>query len=97
MPLNLENVGGVFWVSFAGIMLAGVFVFIEMLLHVAKESIKNGASFRSELMAEIKFFFKFNGMVKPVRYKSKSPEESNKSLENGYIIDTIPVEITDES
>lgn len=82
--LNLKNVGGVFWVSVGGIIAASFLVFVEMLMHVAKESIKNSATFSREFVEEIKFYFKFNGMVKPVRNrksnsKSKSPAESNKS------------------
>lgn len=87
--MNLKNVGGVFWVSVAGILAASVLVFIEMMLHVAKESFKNGAAFSKELFEEMKFYFKFNGMVKPVRNrksnsKSKSPNESNKSVDDTY-------------
>lgn len=87
--MNLKNVGGVFWVTLGGIVAASVLVFVEMLLHVAKESIKNGAAFSKEFMEEVKFYFQFNGMVKPVRNrksnsKSKSPHESNKSVENTY-------------
>lgn len=80
-------------------MLACAFVFIEMLLHVAKESLKTGAPFALELKEEIKFFFKFKGMVKPVRNrksnsKSKSPEQ--KSLENsyGFITDSVRKQLT---
>lgn len=65
--------------------MAIALVFVEMLLHVAKESIKNRATFKEELKEEIKFYFKFKGMVKPVRNRkseSKSPEESHKSQEN---------------
>lgn len=59
-----------------------------MLMHVAKESIRNGATFTREFVEEMKFYFKFNGMIKPVRNrksnsKSKSPHESiNKSMTN---------------
>lgn len=78
-----------FWVSVAGIIAASLLVFVEMLLHVARESIKNSAAFSKEFIEEMKFYFKFNGMVKPVRNrksnsKSKSPEESGKSLNNTY-------------
>lgn len=84
-PLNLKSVGGVFWVSVGGIILASLLVFVEMILHVTKESIKNNVNFKEELKEEMKFYFKFKGMVKPVRNRkscSKSPEQSNKSQEN---------------
>lgn len=84
--LNLKNVGGVFWVSVGGIALAVLLVFVEMLLHVAKESIKSRTTFKKELQEEIKFYFKFKGMIKPVRNrksKSKFTEEKEKYQENG--------------
>ncbi|GJQ86667.1 hypothetical protein Trydic_g7852 [Trypoxylus dichotomus] len=81
-PLTLKNVGGVFWVTVGGIALATGLVFIEMCLHIVKESIKYKAPFCNELTEELKFYLKFKGLVKPVRLKksnSKSPPESNKS------------------
>ncbi|XP_017769340.1 PREDICTED: glutamate receptor ionotropic, kainate 2-like [Nicrophorus vespilloides] len=83
-PLNLKNVGGVFWVTVGGTVMACFMVFLEMVLHVAKESIKRKATFLEEFKEEIKFYFKFKGSVKPVRMRSfsKSPEASAKSAES---------------
>lgn len=79
-PLNLKNVGGVFWVTVGGVATACILVFVEMLLHVAKETIKRNGTFMEELKQELIFYFKFKGMVKPVRLKD-SPEDSRKSEE----------------
>lgn len=65
-----------------GAATAVILVFIEMFLHVAKESIRHKAAFCNELSEELKFYLKFKGLVKPVRLKkgdSKSPDESDKS------------------
>nr|QBB73017.1 ionotropic receptor [Protaetia brevitarsis] len=81
-PLTLKNVGGVFWVTVGGVAVAVVLVFVEMFLHVMKESIKHKAAFWAELSEELKFYMKFKGLVKPVRLKkgdSKSPDDSDKS------------------
>nr|AVH87300.1 ionotropic receptor 12 [Holotrichia parallela]AVH87311.1 ionotropic receptor 23 [Holotrichia parallela] len=80
--LTLKNVGGVFWVTVGGTVAAVILVFIEMILHVMKESIKYKVPFGRELKEELKFTMKFKGLVKPVRIKkshSKSPTASRKS------------------
>nr|AWT23251.1 IR22 [Hycleus cichorii] len=64
--LGWKNVSGVFWVTIGGTLLACVSVFIELYLHVLKESIKNKTPWKYTLIEELKFYFNFSGMVKPV-------------------------------
>ncbi|XP_022900361.2 glutamate receptor ionotropic, kainate 2-like [Onthophagus taurus] len=86
-PLNLKNVGGVFWVTVGGTLAAVVLVFLEMILHVMKVSIQHKVSFVQLLKEEMKFYMQFKGLVKPVttRKGSKSPEESEKTNEHERI------------
>lgn len=71
-PLNLKNVGGVFWVTIGGTVLSCIFVFLEMLLHIGKKSVRNKTSFKEALKKELKFYFQFSGMVKPVYIDQKN-------------------------
>lgn len=47
-------------------ILAGIFVVIEMVLHNLKISIKEKSSLKKALREEIKFYFKFGENVKPL-------------------------------
>lgn len=90
-PLNLKNVGGVFWVTIYGSLLSLVLVFIEMGLHLLKRCLKTKTPFTKLVVEELKFYFKFSGMVKPV-IRESSAEDDQKSEESpapyGFIVDT---------
>lgn len=49
-----------------GVILAGIFVVIEMFLHNLKISVKEKSSLKKALLEEIKFYFKFGENVKPL-------------------------------
>ncbi|XP_068896300.1 glutamate receptor ionotropic, kainate 2-like isoform X2 [Tenebrio molitor] len=77
--LNLKNVGGVFWVTMGGVLIAVVLVVAELLMHVVKISIQTKAPLWQSIVEEFKFYFKFSGMIKPVTYNNPNLEESSKS------------------
>lgn len=81
VPLNLKSVEGVFYVTAGGIVLAWVFVVIEMILHVFQDSFQKKMSFREALRQEIAFYSKFGENVKPV-IKQSSSKSSQKSRED---------------
>lgn len=88
--LTLKHVGGVFWVTVYGTIFAVVLVFIEMLMNVMKESIRQKKSFWEELKEELKFYLRCRGLVKPVRKgrsNSESPGESEQSNRSKDIIE----------
>lgn len=78
--LGLKNVGGVFGVTIMGVVAACFLVFIEMTLHVIKVSFKYKTPIARNLKQELKFYFKFKGMVKPA-LKTDSEKSSEKSNE----------------
>ncbi|KAJ3649499.1 hypothetical protein Zmor_021239 [Zophobas morio] len=85
--LNLTSVGGVFWVTIGGVILAVVLVVAELILHVVKVSIQTKAPFGQLLVEEFRFYFKFSGMVKPVpraqlEMASRKPSEERLSRVN---------------
>ncbi|KAL1131752.1 hypothetical protein AAG570_011365, partial [Ranatra chinensis] len=74
--LDLENVGGVFLVMMVGLIFSVFVAVAEALWHICTNEEK--ASFKEELIEEIKFITKCHGTTKPVRkYKSDSTEEIN--------------------
>ncbi|XP_018563904.1 glutamate receptor ionotropic, kainate 2-like isoform X2 [Anoplophora glabripennis] len=76
--LNLVNVGGVFGVTIAGTILALFMAMLETVLHAGKKSVKTKTPFGTVLMQEIKFYFRFSEVVKPV-YQGNSLGGSNQS------------------
>lgn len=78
--LNLKNVGGVFVVTIGGTVLALFMAILETIMHTCKKSIKTKTPFVTVLMEEIKFYFRFSEMVKPVYYGNslEGSSESNK-------------------
>ncbi|KAF2905279.1 hypothetical protein ILUMI_00899 [Ignelater luminosus] len=81
-PLNLTHVGGIFWVSVGGTLLAFALVFIELILHTLKKYGRDHQSCMEEFTEEIKFYFKFKGMVKPVQGRKADAQsvDSKKKL-----------------
>lgn len=51
--------------TIAGVAMACLLVFVEMALHVVKVSIRTGTSIARNIGHELRFFFRFKGMVKP--------------------------------
>ncbi|GLG96196.1 Glutamate [NMDA] receptor subunit 1 [Gryllus bimaculatus] len=86
--LQLENVGGVFVVLVAGVILAVFMTLIELIWSVCTTSIKEKVSFRQELKEELKFISKFHGSTKPVRkynQEEEEQEEDNMPYPYGFI------------
>lgn len=79
-PLNLKHVGGIFWVSTGGTILSFFFVFTELALHTLKKYGRDRQSCMEEFKDEIKFYFSFKGMIKPVKNR-KSDSQSLDSKE----------------
>ncbi|KAE8743138.1 hypothetical protein FOCC_FOCC011231 [Frankliniella occidentalis] len=74
--LGLDNVGGVFLVLGVGVSLAVLLAFAELLWDLAaKRHSGEVASFRAELLEELKFILKCSGSTKPVKKSAKSDEE----------------------
>ncbi|KAJ8921823.1 hypothetical protein NQ315_008455 [Exocentrus adspersus] len=71
-PLNLKNVGGVFWVTVGGTILAFFMAILETLSYAYKKSVRTKTPFKAVLLEEIKFYFRFHEMVKPVTQGSSS-------------------------
>lgn len=80
-PLNLKHVGGIFWVSVGGSVLAFFLVFTELGLHTLKKYGRDRQSCAEEFKDEIKHYFSFKGMVKPVKNR-KADSQSIESKEN---------------
>ncbi|KAK7863959.1 hypothetical protein R5R35_000076 [Gryllus longicercus] len=76
--LQLENVGGVFVVLVAGVILAVFMTLIELIWSVCTTSIKEKVSFRQEFKEELKFISKFHGSTKPVRKYNQEEEEQEE-------------------
>nr|CAD7431087.1 unnamed protein product [Timema monikensis] len=91
-PLNLDNVGGVFLVLVVGVIIACFLTFIELIWEVFRTSRKEKVSFRSELIAELKFVSKCRGSTKPVRrYKNEDEEEEESAKSEHGNKDFIPI------
>ncbi|KAK4881574.1 hypothetical protein RN001_004893 [Aquatica leii] len=58
-PLNLKHVGGIFWVSVGGSVLAFFLVFTELGLHTLKKYGRDRQSCAEEFKDEIKHYFSF--------------------------------------
>ncbi|KAL6264414.1 hypothetical protein P5V15_004523 [Pogonomyrmex californicus] len=101
LPLDTDNVGGVFLVLTVGVALSCVYTILEFLWDVAQTSIQENVSFKEELIKELKFIIKCSGS-KPVRKKnglsSKSEEESTRgySPPYGFIPTVIRTSPTDD-
>lgn len=78
--MGFKNVGGVFGVTIAGVTAACLLVFLEMTLHVIKVSLKYRSSIVRNLKQELRFYFKFKGMVKPA-LNAESEDGSEESTE----------------
>lgn len=64
--------------------MACLIVIVEFLFYVAKECVKTHTPFKTALVKELKFYFRFSGMVKPVVYNhSEKDSTSRKSTEEG--------------
>lgn len=65
-PLDLKNLGGVFFVLGVGTFFGIVCTFVELSVHTLKKTKLSNVSFKSKMMDELKFFFQFRRMRKPV-------------------------------
>lgn len=81
-PLNLKHVGGIFWVSVGGTVLAFSLVFTELALHTLKKYGKDRKSCFAEFKDELRFYFTCKGMVKPVKSRKADSESNNSSKDN---------------
>lgn len=94
VPLNLKSVEGVFYVTMYGMILAGIFVVIEMVLHNAKIAIQEKRSLRKALHEEFKFYLQFGENVKPLCTDEDEAGGSEENVEKdspppiGFILDT---------
>ncbi|KAG5874608.1 hypothetical protein JTB14_018818 [Gonioctena quinquepunctata] len=77
-PLDLKNVGGVFWVLFIGAVLATIGSFAELALKLYRRAKRDNISFKEELEREMRFFISFKQTVKEV--VSSPDSSSNKNL-----------------
>ncbi|KAK3923037.1 Glutamate receptor ionotropic, kainate 2 [Frankliniella fusca] len=81
--LGLENVGGVFLVLGVGVALAVVLAFAELLWDLAvKRHSGDIASFRAELLEELKFILKCSGSTKPVKKAKSEDEQAEDALKD---------------
>lgn len=80
VPLNLKSVEGVFYVTAIGVLLSVIFVFVEMVVHNFKESLRKKLPFKESVKEELIFYTKFGENVKPVIQRSLSKSRS-KSVE----------------
>ncbi|PSN42075.1 Glutamate receptor ionotropic [Blattella germanica] len=65
--LNLQNVGGVFVVLVAGLIMACLIALLELLCHICEISRREKVPFREELSAELKFITRCHGSTKRIR------------------------------
>ncbi|CAH0390885.1 unnamed protein product [Bemisia tabaci] len=85
--LDLDNVGGVFVVLVAGVVVGVVLALVEMTWHLWRVSVNEHVSFKDEMIAELKFVAKFHGSTKPVRRairgSSRASSVDHPNFENG--------------
>nr|XP_018900134.1 PREDICTED: glutamate receptor ionotropic, kainate 3-like [Bemisia tabaci] len=85
--LDLDNVGGVFVVLVAGVIVGVVLALVEMTWHLWRVSVNEHVSFKDEVIAELKFVAKFHGSTKPVRRairgSSRASSVDHPNFENG--------------
>lgn len=75
--LNLENVGGVFVVLMAGLLVSCFMALFELLCKVYETSKREKVPFLEELMAEFRFILRCRGSTKSIRkYNNQGKEES---------------------
>lgn len=82
-PLGLKNVEGVFLILVVGTILAFFGTFVELAMHILRQTYNTTISFKKEYVEELKFFIKFKGKVKPTRIHSESspdPSENSKLM-----------------
>ncbi|KAF2898798.1 hypothetical protein ILUMI_07378 [Ignelater luminosus] len=65
-PLDLQNLGGVFFVMGVGTLFGFIGTFIEVGVHTYRTSHKKRLPFKKEVRKEMKFFLKFKEMAKDV-------------------------------
>lgn len=110
VALNLKSVEGVFYVTAGGVLLSVIFVFVEMVVHNFKKSLRKKIPFKESVKEELIFYTKFGENVKPViqRSLSKSRSKSVEDDENclceekqervyGFIPEFLPQEDKDEN
>ncbi|KAK5650421.1 hypothetical protein RI129_001450 [Pyrocoelia pectoralis] len=66
-PLDLKNLGGVFFVLGVGAFLGIVCTFIELSVHTFKVTKLSNNTFKRSMVDDFKFFFQFRRMTKPVK------------------------------
>ncbi|XP_012539056.1 glutamate receptor ionotropic, kainate 2 [Monomorium pharaonis] len=76
--LDLDNVGGVFFVLGVGVALSFVYTIIELLWDIGQTSIRENVPFKQELINELKFIVKCSSS-KPVRKNGLSNKSENDS------------------
>uniref|UniRef100_A0A182HTL3 Ionotropic glutamate receptor C-terminal domain-containing protein n=1 Tax=Anopheles arabiensis TaxID=7173 RepID=A0A182HTL3_ANOAR len=81
--LDMDNVGGVFFVLFVGCSFASLFGCCELFFVIAHRARRHKVPFREELMAELRFVAKCHGNTKPVRHRKSSSASGPNSLESG--------------
>uniref|UniRef100_A0A1S4G9X1 Uncharacterized protein n=1 Tax=Anopheles gambiae TaxID=7165 RepID=A0A1S4G9X1_ANOGA len=79
--LDMDNVGGVFFVLFVGCSFASLFGCCELFFVIAHRARRHKVPFREELMAELRFVAKCHGNTKPVRHRKSSSASGENSLE----------------
>ncbi|XP_049301470.1 glutamate receptor ionotropic, kainate 2-like isoform X3 [Anopheles funestus] len=80
--LDMDNVGGVFFVLFVGCSFASLFGCCELFFVIAHRARRHKVPFREELMAELRFVAKCHGNTKPVRHRKSSSASAENSLES---------------
>lgn len=78
--------------SVGGTLLAFALVFTELALHILKKYGRDHQSCMEEFAEEIKFYFRFKGMVKPAKVK-KADTQSVDSKEKLGTTEGTPVSI----
>ncbi|XP_055610691.1 glutamate receptor ionotropic, kainate 2 isoform X2 [Uranotaenia lowii] len=83
--LDMENVGGVFFVLCVGCTIAVVIGCCDLLCEIARRARQHKVPFREELRAELRFVMKCSGNTKPVRHRKSSSDGSGNSIESGAL------------